>query len=213
MVKFVNNKTTIRYLCILNMKSIILQAALSIVLISCSANAGKKSTDNLETKTNMNTANFHDLSIMNIDGKIKLNMSDYKGKKILCVNVASKCGYTSQYKDLQKLHETLSDKVVIIGFPCNQFGGQEPGTPEEITTFCEKNYKVSFTLTEKIDVKGSEQHPIYKWLTSKELNGKDNYSVKWNFNKFLIDENGALMAYYGSGTNPMSEEIVELIKK
>ncbi len=213
MVKFVNNKTTIRYLCTLNMKSIILQAALSLVLISCSANAGKKSNANIETKTNMNPVNFHDLSIMNIDGKVKLNMSDYKGKKILCVNVASKCGYTSQYKDLQQLHETLSDKVVIIGFPCNQFGGQEPGTPEEITTFCEKNYKVSFTLTEKIDVKGSEQHPIYKWLTSKELNGKDNYSVKWNFNKFLIDENGALMAYYGSGTNPMSEEIVELIKK
>lgn len=195
------------------MKSIIFQAALSLVLISCTANAGKKSNENLQTKTDMNTANFHDLSIMNIDGKIKLNMSDYKGKKILCVNVASKCGYTSQYKDLQQLHETMSDKVVIIGFPCNQFGGQEPGTPEEITTFCEKNYKVSFTLTEKIDVKGSDQHPIYKWLTSKELNGKDNYSVKWNFNKFLIDENGALMAYFGSGTNPMSEEIVDLIKK
>lgn len=161
----------------------------------------------------LNSKSFYDLSILNLDGTDTIHFADYKGKKILCVNVASKCGYTYQYEDLQKLHEKYADKLVIIGFPCNQFLGQEPGTPEEIETFCKKNYGVTFTLTEKIDVKGDNQHPVYQWLTKKENNGRDNYNVSWNFNKFLLDENGNLMAHFGSKTKPFDEELVSLIEK
>lgn len=161
----------------------------------------------------LNSKSFYDLSILNIDETDTIHFADYKGKKILCVNVASKCGYTYQYEDLQKLHEKYADKLVIIGFPCNQFLGQEPGTPEEIETFCKKNYGVTFTLTEKIDVKGDNQHPVYQWLTKKENNGKDNFTVGWNFNKFLLDEEGNLMAHFGSKTKPFDNELISLIEK
>jgi glutathione peroxidase len=139
-------------------------------------------------------------------------MSQFKGKKILCVNVASKCGYTPQYEGLQKLYESNSGKLVIIGFPCNQFLYQESGTPEEIATFCKKNYGVTFPLTEKIDVKGSKQHEIYQWLSNKATNGIKDVEVKWNFGKFLIDENGKFVEYFGSNTEPQSEEIAKYLK-
>ncbi len=156
---------------------------------------------------------FHDLTIISLDGTDSLNFANYKGKKVLCVNVASKCGYTYQYKNLQKLHEKYKDKLVIIGFPCNQFLGQEAGTAEEIENFCQKNYGVSFLMTEKIEVKGKNQHPVYQWLTKKENNGKNNYKVSWNFNKFLVDENGNLMAHFGSKTKPFDEELVKMIEQ
>ena len=154
---------------------------------------------------------IHDFSIEALDSDEKINLADYAGKKILIVNVASKCGYTPQYKDLQKLYEMYEDKLVIIGFPCNQFMSQEPGDELTIKEFCEKNYGVTFPMTTKIDVKGNDQHPIYKWLTSKELNGVDDYSITWNFNKFLIDENGRLEAYFGTKTNPLDKEITNLL--
>lgn len=138
-------------------------------------------------------------------------MRDYEGKKILLVNVASRCGYTSQYADLQKLNERFGDVVQVIGVPCNQFMGQEPGTNSEIAQFCQKNYNVTFPLTDKIQVRGEGQHPIYQWLTNKNLNGLDDFSVSWNFNKFLIDENGKLMNHFGSNTNPLSEELLNAI--
>lgn len=155
--------------------------------------------------------NFYDLTIKSLDGKKTLKMSDYKGKYILCVNVASKCGYTPQYSGLQKLQESFKDKLVILGFPCNQFLGQEPGSSEEIATFCQKNYGVTFPITEKIDVKGSGKHPVYQWLTELELNGKQNVSIKWNFNKILIGPDGSFLAYFPSSTEPMSNEITSLI--
>ena len=124
-----------------------------------------------------------DQCILKLNSKEKLCLKDFKGKKILLVNVASECGFTKQYADLEKLYTTYKDKLVIIGFPCNQFGGQEPGTEEEIATFCSSKFAVTFPLTTKIDVKGDNQHPIYKWLTSKALNGVNDYSVNWNFNK------------------------------
>ena len=145
---------------------------------------------------------IYDFSIKSLDGSKDINLSDYKGKKILFVNVASKCGYTGQYEGLQKLSEDSKDKAVIIGFPCNQFGGQEPGGKEEIATFCQKNYGVTFPITEKIEVKGDNIHPIYAWLTQKSLNGALDSEVKWNFNKFLVNENGVLTNYYGSGDKP-----------
>lgn len=156
---------------------------------------------------------FHELSLKTLDGKGQINFADYKGKKVLCVNVASECGYTYQYEDLQKLSERYKDTLVIVGFPCNQFGGQEPGAPEEIATFCQKNYGVTFPLTEKIDVKGNNQHPVYQWLTKKQYNGVDDYSVSWNFNKFLLDENGKLMAHFGSKTKPFDADLIKLIEK
>lgn len=151
-------------------------------------------------------------SINGIDGK-NINLEQYKGKKILFVNVASECGFTTQYKELQELHQKYGSKVTVIGFPCNQFGGQEPGTAKEISTFCEKNFGVSFPLTEKIDVKGENQHSIYAWLTKKELNGKLDSDVKWNFQKYLVDENGYLVDVFYSATSPTSDKITSLLDK
>ncbi len=162
-------------------------ATFSLLLMASLASAFTFSIS--KSKNSNMSKSIYDYSIKSIDGET-INLSDYKGKKMLLVNVASECGYTKQYKDLQELHEKHGDKLVIIGFPCNQFGGQEPGSHEEIKTFCEKNFGVTFQLTEKIDVKGKEQHAIYQWLTEKELNGVEDSSVKWNFHKYLIDENG-----------------------
>ncbi|MFT5778143.1 MAG: glutathione peroxidase [Crocinitomicaceae bacterium] len=138
-----------------------------------------------------------------------LDLSDYSGKKLLIVNVASKCGFTPQYKGLQELQEAYGDQLTIIGVPCNQFMGQEPGTSEEIASFCQVNYGVTFQITEKVDVKGKDQHPLYQWLTKKENNGSENSSVKWNFQKYLISENGELEAIFSTKTVPMSEEITK----
>lgn len=157
---------------------------------------------------NTPTAPLYDIEINSLKGN-PINLSDYKGKMILIVNVASECGFTKQYADLQKLYDQYQDNLMIIGVPCNQFGGQEPGTAVEIQTFCEKNYGVNFLMTEKVDVKGSNQHPLYKWLTSKELNGKSNSTVKWNFQKYLINDEGFLVDYYFSMTSPTSDKITK----
>ena len=157
---------------------------------------------------NTPTAPLYGIEINSLEGN-PINLSDYKGKMILIVNVASECGFTKQYADMQKLYDQYQDNLVIIGIPCNQFGGQEPGTAVEIQTFCEKNYGVSFLMTEKVDVKGSNQHPLYKWLTSKELNGKSNSTVKWNFQKYLINDEGFLVDYYFSMTSPDSDKITK----
>ena len=153
---------------------------------------------------------IYDISINSIDGNT-INFSDFKGKKILIVNVASECGFTNQYKGLQELYELYKDKLAVIGVPCNQFGGQEPGDAAQIQAFCEKNYGVDFLITEKVDVKGDKQHPLYAWLTNKSLNGKKNSSVKWNFQKYLIDEDGNLIDYYLSITKPLSKKITNQI--
>jgi glutathione peroxidase len=151
---------------------------------------------------------FYDFKVTDINGE-EFEMSSLKGKRVLIVNTASECGYTPQYKTLQELYEKHGgDKFVIIGFPCNQFGGQEPGSNEEIKSFCEKNYGVSFPMMDKVDVKGDDVHPLYNWLTEEDLNGVDDARVSWNFNKFLIDENGNWVAHHGSGKSPMSDEIV-----
>ena len=140
-------------------------------------------------------------------------INQFKGKHILFVNVASKCGFTPQYKDLQKLYDLYADQLMIIGVPCNQFGKQEPGTSSDIASFCEINYGVSFLITEKIDVKGDGQHPLYKWLTKKKFNGKKSSSVKWNFQKYLIDDTGNFVDYYWSTTKPFSKKITKHFSK
>ena len=144
--------------------------------------------------------------------KKPLDLSNFEGKHILFVNVASKCGFTPQYEDLQKLHDTYKDKIQVICLPCNQFGGQEPGNTETIESFCKVNYGVTFEITEKIDVKGKHQHPLYNWLTQKENNGIKSSSVKWNFQKYLVDPSGNLIDYFLSTTNPLSSKIVKHLK-
>ena len=157
------------------------------------------------------TKSIYNIDINNLQGQ-PINLSDYKGKKILFVNVASKCGFTPQYRELQELQYTYKDSIVIIGVPCNQFGKQEPGSSEEIQEFCEINYGVSFLITEKIDVKGHNKHPLYDWLTNKAINGKQNSTVKWNFQKYMIDENGELLDFFYSITKPMNSRITKFLK-
>ena len=158
----------------------------------------------------VNSLELYDIEIEGIDGGV-IDLNLYKGKKILFVNVASECGFTNQYEGLQELYTTYKENLVVIGLPCNQFRGQEPGTAAEIQTFCRLNYGVDFPMSVKISVKGDAQHPLYQWLTKKEKNGKKNSSVKWNFQKYLIDENGALMDVFYSITKPMSKKITKLL--
>jgi glutathione peroxidase len=160
---------------------------------------------------NNSMKSFYDFTITDINSK-ELKLNTLKGKYVLCVNVASKCGYTKQYAQLQELADHYKDKLVIIGFPCNQFGWQEPGTESEILTFCQKNYGVTFPLSQKIDVKGSDQAPIYQWLTNQTLNGESKHSVKWNFHKFLVSPEGKLIGNFSSSVTPLDDEILSLIK-
>ena len=150
------------------------------------------------------------INIESIDGKM-IDLNDYKGKKILFVNVASKCGFTNQYDGLQELYDAYKEKLVIIGLPCNQFGGQEPGEESEIQSFCRLNFGVEFPMAVKIDVKGANQHPLYSWLTDKKKNGKKSSSVKWNFQKYLVDEEGRLIDVFYAITKPMSSKITKLV--
>jgi len=159
------------------------------------------------------TKNFHDFTVKSIDGK-EYPLSQLKGKKVLVVNVASKCGLTPQYEELQKIYEIYGgSKFTIIGFPANNFKGQEPGTNEEIVEFCSLNYGVTFPMMEKISVVGDDMAPVYKWLTQKSENGKQDAEVTWNFQKFLIDEEGNWAGVFSPQTKPMSEEIISWIEK
>jgi len=157
-----------------------------------------------------NKPSFYDFKMKDINGQ-EIDFSTFKGKKVLLVNVASKCGYTPQYAELEELNKKHGDKVVILGFPANNFGNQEPGTNAEIAEFCRKNYSVSFQMFEKISVKGDDMHPLYKWLSTKELNGWNSDAPKWNFCKYLVNEKGELVKFFGSGVKPMSSEILTAI--
>ncbi|MES1215212.1 MAG: glutathione peroxidase [Bacteroidota bacterium] len=169
---------------------------------------------------------IYDFKASGLDGT-DIDFSKYKGKKIMIVNTASKCGNTPQYADLEKLYEKYKDKLVIVGFPANNFGEQEPGTNEEIASFCKKNYGVTFPMADKVSVKGDDTDPLFKWLVdqSKEMsktitpdNSKDwawkNFlqnPITWNFTKFLLDENGKLIAVFHNKVNPMSEEVTKYL--
>ncbi len=161
---------------------------------------------------NGQTKSIYDYTVETIDGK-KFKMSELKEKKIIIVNVASKCGFTNQYESLQALYEKYSDKgLVIIGFPANNFGAQEPGKNEEIKSFCSLTYGVTFPMMAKISAKGDDIAPIYEWLTSKKLNGVGDYEVSWNFNKFLINADGTLHKHYGPRVTPNDEEIIKWLE-
>lgn len=162
------------------------------------------------TSTTMAQKSVYDIKINDLMGN-PIDLSSFKGKKILFVNVASECGFTPQYEELQKLSDTYKNKLVVIGVPCNQFGGQEPGNAAQIQSFCKINYGVTFLITEKINVKGNDQHPLYQWLTQKDKNNKISSSVKWNFQKYIVDENGNLIDYFYSMTKPLSSKITNLL--
>ncbi|WP_114822334.1 glutathione peroxidase [Chryseobacterium sp. KLBC 52] len=154
---------------------------------------------------------IYDFKVESLDGK-EINFADFKGKKILIVNTASECGFTPQYADLEKVYEQYKDKLVVVGFPANNFGGQEPGTNTEIGAFCQKNYGVTFPMAAKVSVKGDDTAPIFKYLTEQELNGVKNTSILWNFTKFLIDENGKLIDSFVSTTKPTDQAITKYLK-
>jgi glutathione peroxidase len=161
---------------------------------------------------NINAQSFYDLEAKTIDGEI-FKFETLKGKKVMIVNVASKCGFTPQYEDLEKLWQTYKDKnFVILGFPSNDFLKQEPGTDQEIKEFCTLNYGVTFQMMSKISVKGDEMDPVYQWLTMKGKNGLKDSKVKWNFQKYIIDENGRLIEYFDSAVKPFDENIIKLIE-
>jgi glutathione peroxidase len=157
-------------------------------------------------------ASIYDFKVESLTGGT-IDFSKFKGKKILIVNTASECGYTPQYEGLEELYKKHKDKLVIVGFPANNFGQQEPGSNTDIATFCQKNYGVTFPMAAKIDVKGDSKAPIYQWLTEKKYNNYSDNTVKWNFNKFLIDEKGNLVGYYGSKVRPNDDELVKAIEK
>lgn len=179
-----------------------------LIAMGCGSAARQVSdSDRLKTGTSI-----YSIPLRSLSNQDNIDLSQFKGQYVLFVNVASKCGYTYQYEGLEALYKAHSDKLMIIGMPCNQFGFQEPGDSTEIASFCQVNYGVTFPISEKLDVKGANQHPIYEWLTKKEFNKKGNYDVSWNFNKFLISPEGKLIGYFGSKVEPQSPEIVGLLK-
>src|SRR4030095_159508 len=199
---------------IMNTKSIYIMALLYTILmfIGC-----KQVKSRPETIMPGSKQTFYEYLASNPQAKIKsidgedVDYTKFKGKKILIVNVASECGYTPQYKGLEELYETYKDKLVVLGFPANNFGGQEPGTNAEIKTFCQTNYYVTFPLFEKTSVIGDDQNGLYKWLTSKDLNGWNDQAPTWNFCKYLLDENGELIKYYSNKVKPLDDDILSLI--
>lgn len=154
-------------------------------------------------------SNLHDFSAIDIHGK-PCAFSQWKGKKVLVVNTASECGYTPQYAGLQELYEQFKDKgLIVVGFPSNDFGAQEPGTNGEIAEFCDRQFGVSFPLMQKTPVLGPDAHPLYKWIADGESNGWEDVEITWNFQKILFDENGDLVATVPPGADPMGKEIMQ----
>ena len=142
---------------------------------------------------------------------IPISFENFAGKKVLIVNLASRCGFTPQYKELQSLQDQFRDKLIILGCPSNDFGGQEPGTDEEIATFCEVNFRTTFPLLKKASVKGDEKQLVYAWLTNPSLNGWNNHEPSWNFCKYLVNERGQLVNFYSSSVSPLSELVIKSI--
>lgn len=194
------------------MKKTLILLAFAAMLVACSNSPKQAEVSTIEiamaNTQNQNTMSFYDLKTTTLDGK-PFDFASLKGKRVLVVNTASECGYTPQYKQLQELYATYGgEKFTIIGFPANNFGGQEPGSNAEIASFCEKNYGVTFPMMHKISVKGADAHPIYAWLTKKELNGVSDANVRWNFHKFLIDENGNWIKELSSSVSPLDDVVI-----
>ena len=185
-------------------------AAAALLLFSC-AGMSNPTVANDEAMSNTPDKSIHDFTMTTLEGD-QQSLSEYKGKVLIIVNTASKCGYTPQYEDMQAYYEANKDRdVVILGFPANNFGGQEPGSDSEIAEFCEKNYGVNFPMFSKISVKGDDTHPLYQYLTNKDQNGRIDAKVGWNFNKFVVDQNGHVVAHFGSSDKVSEQKISELV--
>jgi glutathione peroxidase len=183
----------------------------ALIVFACTSSIQKPTTETITTLDQLlMEKSIYDFKMKDINGD-DVDFSQFKGQKLLLVNVASKCGYTPQYEDLQKLHEQYGDQVRIIGFPANNFGGQEPGTNEEIKAFCSTKYGVSFTMMDKVSVKGADKHPLYRWLSDKDLNGWNDKEPSWNFCKYFINEKGELVKFFPSSVKPTDKQIIELI--
>ncbi|AHJ98598.1 glutathione peroxidase [Hymenobacter swuensis] len=191
------------------MKSFVLLGALLIGGLSISS---RNATPAMTDLTLPVAGTVYDFTVKTIDGK-DAKLSQYKGKKLLIVNTASECGYTPQYKELEELHQKYGSKVTVLGFPANNFGGQEPGTNEQIATFCEKNFGVTFPLFSKVSVAGADAAPLFQYLGSKVRNGVTDEKPNWNFCKYLIDEQGHVQGFYPSKVKPLSEELLAAIQK
>jgi len=193
------------------MRNIVFALSGIVLLGNASVNSQSKNTSKTETRTTMNTS-IHQFKVQDLYGK-EFDFASLKGKKVMIVNTASKCGLTPQYKDLEAIYEKYKDKnFVIIGFPANNFASQEPGTNEEISTFCQMNYGVTFPMMSKISVKGKDMAPIYEFLTQKVKNGVADSEVEWNFQKYLINEKGELVKMIPPKVLPTDESIVSWIK-
>jgi glutathione peroxidase len=187
----------------------VVMMVMALAFSACSTN--KKPAQTAQEQTH--AGSFHDFTVTDIDGK-EFKMAELKGKKVMVVNVASKCGFTPQYEPLQKLYEKYRNQdFVVIGFPANNFMSQEPGTNEEIKEFCTSTYQVTFPMMAKVSVKGGDIHPVYAWLTQKSLNGMADSDVKWNFQKYMISEEGKLVGMAGTRENPDAERIIRWIEK
>lgn len=184
---------------------------LLLAVVACRQPEGQNENKTMEHPTAQTQPHsVYDFEFKTLMGE-DIALSDFKGRKMLLVNVASECGYTPQYKELQELYDKYGDKVVVLGFPANDFGGQEPGSNEEIADFCERNYGVTFPVFQKISVTGPDAHPLYQYLSSKEHNGVTDEKPTWNFCKYLIDENGKIMQFFPSKVKPLSPEILSTI--
>lgn len=162
-----------------------------------------------EAKTG--TKSLYDFKMKALIGDETIDLARYKGKKVVLINVASKCGYTPQYADWQAFHEKYGEDIVVLGFPANNFGAQEPGSDEQIATFCQKNYGVTFQMFDKIDVTGKPQHPLYRWLSTKELNGWNDKAPTWNFCKYVVNEEGQVTHFFASGVKPADAEFKKAV--
>lgn len=190
----------------------IILITLSVVLFACGKTLQRPADASAFHPSYNQTmeSSFYNFKMKDINGK-EVDFSSFKGKKLLLVNVASKCGYTKQYAQLQELYAKHGDKIVILGFPANNFGGQEPGSNEEIKEFCSTEYGVTFPMFEKISVKGFDKHPLYRWLSDAKMNGWNNEEPSWNFCKYFINEKGELVKFFSSSVTPLDEQILKLI--
>lgn len=190
---------------------------LSLFFISCGQNGHTSATETPAEIASLEAPEdakpIYQFELQDIEGNA-VSLDQYKGKVLLVVNVASKCGYTPQYEDLQAFYEKYKEKgVVILGFPANNFGGQEPGSNAEIQQFCKKNYGVSFPMFAKISVKGDDTHPLYQYLTDKGQNGRIDAKISWNFNKFLIDREGYVVEHFKSGVKPQDGKFMDILQE
>ena len=187
--------------------SFIITALGAVLLLSC-FDSNKIATRPMETnKAKPSGKSFYEFTVNSLSGE-PVSLEQFRGKKIILLNVASKCGYTPQYADWEKFYSENKEEVVILGFPCNDFMGQEPGSATDIAEFCQKNYGVSFPMFEKVHVKGDKKSPIYQWLTDPAQNGWNSQEPSWNFCKYLINEKGELTHFFASKVKPSSEEFI-----